>query len=453
MKSQKNKTNIGTISCVTVAAMTCVGLTGCRTQAEDVMEPLKDGKYEEAVEVYDDADWSDKEKDKFKKQIREYLSQLVTDYAAGIITYEQAIDTISTISNMQIHKMDEDVATASGEIATMYASKTAYDNGLKQMDNGNYDIAIEYFKKVIETDCNYETAKSKISESEVLYYSKIKTQMLEEAETFVEAGDYISALNKIDNFMNTNGKDTDIERTYDEYVDAYISVITKQVDDLIANKDYIGAFEVVRIAQEEITLEELVDLKTTIEDEYILMITEKVETLIGSKEYLQAIDILNNAQEIVTSEKFTELMATIEAEKPVYLSDLKYQSSNQFELINDGENVIDTLGNIYTPNSNLYEMTNSHDGWSEYKGNVDYYLGYSYNKMCFKLAVDDVSTDISSVMTIYGDDIVLYTINLDRKTIPTEIVLDVSNVNYLSMNMEGAEDGSVTAIISEGYFE
>lgn len=110
MKTFKNKNNLGKISCITMAAVTCVSLTGCRTKAEDIMTPLKNGKYEEAASKYDEADWSDNEKEEFKKQLREYLSQIVTDYAAGTMTYEDAKSTIATISDMQVQKMDEDVA-------------------------------------------------------------------------------------------------------------------------------------------------------------------------------------------------------------------------------------------------------------------------------------------------------------------------------------------------------
>ena len=206
-------------------------------------------------------------------------------------------------------------------------------------------------------------------------------------------------------------------------------------------------------ASATIECDEFSALYEKIKSDYVLIIKEKVEDLINNEDYLQAINILNNAQEIVDSEEFAELKTRIEQEKPVYLSDLKYQTSNQFELIEEGEVITDTIGNTYTPNGNLYEMTNSNDGWNENNGSVEYYLGYSYSKMYFKVAVDDISSNISSVMTIYGDDVALYTLNLDRKTVPTEVVIDVSNVNYLSINLAGASDGNITAIIFDGYLE
>ena len=40
MKTINNKKNLGKISCITMVAMTCAGLTGCGTKAEDVMKPF-----------------------------------------------------------------------------------------------------------------------------------------------------------------------------------------------------------------------------------------------------------------------------------------------------------------------------------------------------------------------------------------------------------------------------
>lgn len=396
----------------------------------------------------------DKEKEEFKKQINDYLSQIVTDYAAENITYEEARDIVGTISDMQINNMDEDIAVASGSLSTLKASKTAYKNGIIQMEKENYIGAMEYFEAVIETDINYEDANKKLVEAGTLQYNKIKEEMLAEAENFIKNTDYKSAFDLIENFKNENNiVDEDLDKIHDAYIKDYIKIVTGKVDDLIANKDFITAFDVVSNASATIECDEFSALYEKIKSDYVLIIKEKVEDLINNEDYLQAINILNNAQEIVDSEEFAELKTRIEQEKPVYLSDLKYQTSNQFELIEEGEVITDTIGNTYTPNGNLYEMTNSNDGWNENNGSVEYYLGYSYSKMYFKVAVDDISSNISSVMTIYGDDVALYTLNLDRKTVPTEVVIDVSNVNYLSINLAGASDGNITAIIFDGYLE
>ena len=438
-----------------MATMTCVGLTGCGTKAEDVMNPLKNGKYEDAIDKYNDADFSDKEKKEFKNQVKKYLDDIVEDYAEGEITYEEVQKAITAISDMQIHKMDENIATTSSSISRLYASKTAYEDGLSQFNEGKYELAISSFSKVVEEDIYYEDAVKKQEEAKQLQYEMIKSEMISKVDEYIANEDFASAFNEIESFMENNDVDDNaLNKKYNEYVEKYVKLITDKVNTLKEKKDYTTALTTVKDAMEIMEVEEFNILYKELEYQYVVLIKEKVESLINDKEYLLAIQIINNAKSVVENGDFTELLERIEKEKPIYLSDLKYQTSSRYALIKEGEKVKDTIGNEYTPNGNLYEMSNYDDGWSEYEGSVEYYLGYSYDKLNLTLAVDDTSDNVSSVFTIYGDNVVLYKINLNRKTVPTDISINVSNVNYLSIKMSGiTDDGTVTAIISNGHFE
>lgn len=453
MKKRYIAKSFGKVSCITMAAVSCIGLTGCGVKPKEVISDLKNQKYEEALAKYKDNDWSDKKMKELKSELSDYLAQIVTDYAADKITYEQVTDTVATISNMQISDTDEDIALTSASIKALYSSKQAYKAGIEWMEKKVYAEAIECFGRVIEDDCNYESAKEKIAEATKLKYEKEKTDMYKSVEDYLKAGDYASAISSIETFKKSlKEEDAEVNKFYEDCVKEFIDGITKKVDEALKKKDYKEAFDNILDAQKIIVNDEIKAIYEKIKNEYVTMITEKVEALINEKEYMQAINILNNT--LISFEEFGTLMERINQEKPVYLSELKYQSSSQYQQITEGEGVTDTLGNKYMPDGNLYEMTNTDDGWNEHQGNVDYYLGYGYNKIHFNVAVDDVSNDISSVLTVYGDDVVLYTLNLNRKTVPTEVVIDVSKVNYLSIKMSGvSDDGSVVAIISNGYFE
>lgn len=439
-----------------MATMTCVGLTGCGTQAEDVMKPLKNGNYADAIYKYNGADFSDKEKKEFKDQVKKYLNDIVEDYAEGKITYEEVQKAISVISDMQINKMDENIATASASVTRLYASKTAYEEGLSKFNEGKYELAIDSFSKVVEEDIYYEDAVIKQEEAKQIQYEMRKADMIAEVDKYIANEDYVSAFNVIESFIENNDVDDKaLEKKYNEYIDKYVQKITDKVNTLKNNKDYVTALTTVRDAMEVVEVESLNVLCKELERQYVALIKEKAESLIEDKEYLLALQIIDNAKAVVENGDFTKLIERIEKEKPIYLADIKYQTSSGYALIKAGENVKDTLGNEYTPNGNLFEMSNTEDDWSgESVGSVEYYLGYSYDKFNLTIAVDDVSDNISSVFTIYGDNIALYKINLNRKTVPTDISIDVSNVNYLSIKMSGAtDDGTVTAILSNGYFE
>lgn len=459
MKIPNSKKNLRKLSCATVVAMTFVGLTGCRTQVKDVMKPLKDGNYEEAVSIFNEANWKDKEKNKFINEIKDYMSQLVSDYASGSITYEEVIEVMGTIADMQIEEIEEDFATSSGAISALRTSKIAYEDAMEMFEAGNYIGAISNFEEVIEKDVNHEDAQKKIPEAKELQYEKIKKDMLKIAEQFISAGDYISAIDKIKEFKRANAKDdADLDKIYRKYVEDYVTEITNKVNSYIKNKMYLTALNTANSAKNEINNEALSEVYLKAETEYVRMITEKVEGLVKEKDYLKAIEVLTEAEENVKCEKFTELMKKIEEEKPTYLSDLKFQNSSRFELIDTGEEIKDSIGNCYKPNGNLFEISNYINSWTgEIPGYVEYYLGYSYNNLHFNLAVDDTSGDVSTVLNVYGDGVVLHSINIDRKTVPTQIDIDISKVEYLTIKLEGNtgdwNDAEFFAIISDGYLE
>lgn len=459
MKIPNSKKNLRKLSCATVVAMTFVGLTGCRTQVKDVMKPLKDGNYEEAVSIFNEANWKDKEKNKFINEIKDYMSQIVSDYASGSITYEKVVEIMGSIADMQITEIEEDFATASGAISALRTSKIAYEDAMEMFEAGNYIDAIDCFKKVIENDGNYEAARNKITEAEELEYNKVKKNVLNIIENLIDSGDYLSAIEKIERFRKLyNKEDVQMDKLYDTYVERYVTQITTKVDNYIKNNMYSEALETVRDAKDEVSNEDLSELYSKTETEYIQIITEKVEGLIKDKDYLEAIEVLKDGKKHANCEKFTELMTRIEAEKPTYLSELEYENSNQFEKIITKTPINDTIGNSYTSDGNLYEITCTRDPWvdGEEIGVAEYNLGCLYSKLYFKIAVDDVSDDICSALTVFGDEVELYRIDLDRKTMPTEIIIDVSNVNDISIQLavtSSEYSKEMTAIISDGYLE
>ncbi|MGN0375548.1 MAG: NPCBM/NEW2 domain-containing protein [Butyrivibrio sp.] len=404
------KNSIGRLSCVTAAAVGCVGLVGCQTKAKDVITPLEKGEYNEAVSIYNEAELSDKEKESLIEQLREKLSKIVEEYAADDLIYDDVQSTISAISSMQISELSGDVATASGKITALYKSKEAYKSGLNLFEKKDYEGAIASFEAVVKDDVNYEAATDKIEEAKNAIYNSLKEGMLENVDGFLKNGDYASALNEIEAFDGDeqyNINDNELDKLYNGYV-----------------------------------------------KEYKNLITEKVEKLLEDKNYLTAIKILNDAQAVIDCTEFNELREKVMEEKPVYLCDLKYQTSTRFEVKNEGDVITDTIGNTYSVSNNLYEMSNYQDGWTDEEvGSVEYYVGYAYSKLHGIIAIDDTSSDINSVLTVYGDDAILYTLNLNRKTVPTEIDIDISNINYLKITLSGAVDGTMTVIMSDFTFE
>ncbi len=235
---------------------------------------------------------------------------------------------------------------------------------------------------------------------------KIKEQALANAEGYAKQNNFENALNVLEEYRNTYGKtDLDIEAKYLDYTNAYVNFIC-----------------------------------------------EKVEALRKEKKYQQALTMLKNASEIVSSPTFDELAKNIENEKPIYLTEVKCQNKDNYEQVAEGTEVEDTLGNKYQY-GNLYRIF-THFAHSRYNnGRADYYIGYSYEKLCGFIAVEDSGDNISAKFSILGDGVVLYSIDVTRLTAPVPLEVDVSNVNIVTIKLDSYDQGKLQVLLSDFYFE
>lgn len=71
------------------------------------------------------------------------------------------------------------------------------------------------------------------------------------------------------------------------------------------------------------------------------------------------------------------------------------------------------------------------------------------------VSVDDISDqNHECTLKIEGDGVTLFSLVLNRKTIPTKVDIDVSNVNYLKFTLtDSSEGGHIYAILSDFRFQ
>lgn len=152
----------------------------------------------------------------------------------------------------------------------------------------------------------------------------------------------------------------------------------------------------------------------------------------------------------VMEETQTEPATEEETEKEVELSSMKLvNSSDRYTLVESGS-YMDSLGNEYYSGNLFYLSTYGQSAWGEYGysdnycGFGEYYLGRGYKTLKGTLAVSDSTSneDVSARLEIYGDNRVLAYYDMNRKTRPFEIELDISHVDYLQFNLVfRTEDG------------
>lgn len=420
-----------TIALTTVAAIASLTLSGCSSNVDTIDKLIDEAKYDEALTTF--SEWKDmkpEEKEALIERMKENLAQSLEKYALEQITYDEATALIDTVSSLYISELDEDITQVSVEIKALSESKQSYKQGLSAYDSKDYLNAIVQFNNVLENDCNYENATAKAEEAIIAYTNSITAQV----DALLKQGDYQGAAQALDQ-INENVTKANLKSS--ATINESISTLSKktavsQGEDYAEKKDYESALKVLNDYRNEYSEEdaEINKLHDEYADQYVDFIVKKVEALRKDKNYLKALEMLDNAVEIVNAPEFATLIDKINKEKPTYLCDVLYQNSDRYELLSEGEPVMDTIGNTYEP-GNLFEISSSESGWSNYDGYADYYLGYKYNKLQGVIAVDNQSVEANCTLYIEGDGVVLETLEFNRLSVPTPIDIDISSVNVL----------------------
>ena len=439
-------------------AIAYLGLSGCASNFDKVTKYIDEANYEEALLVMADWNLSADDRSVLVSQIKVQLTDILDKYAFDQITYEKASAAIVTINSMNLSELDTDIAIIYAEIEVLHESKQAYTNGMTNYNNKNYLDAIDYFAQVIELDCNYDDALNKITEALNLYTDLVVSQ----ARKMADNKEYEEAINLLNSkkmeMENSTEIDAQILLLQNEY-ESYLTQLAKnqainEAQTYAKQENYEDALITLNFFEESYGVNDS-EIKTMFDkyaEEYTLFIYDKAETLRINKKYLQALKMLENASLIVESVKFDSLITQINNEKPTYLCEVKCQNSDRYEQITEGEQLTDTLGNRYDV-GNLFEISSQDGGWSDdRKGYAEYYLGYKYDILHGVISVDDQSENVDCNIYIDGDGVVLYSITLNRLTVPTTIDIDVSAVNVLAIRSGDVETGVFYTILSDFYF-
>lgn len=229
------KNKIKGYAVLTTAALASLALTGCN-EAKKIDKYLADGDYSEALDCYEDSNLSEKEEDKLKEKLIERLKSVLDGYAAGEVKYKQAQKLVDTVVKMDMDAISDETADAVARLATLNASKTAYDEAGELYGNGSKLAAYKLYAKVVDEDCNYEKAQSNMKEIETEYVAELS----QKAEEEVEKGNYVSACTMIQNAIAESGIKA-LENELGKILDLSRQKVFEKADRFVENDDFYNA--------------------------------------------------------------------------------------------------------------------------------------------------------------------------------------------------------------------
>ncbi|MBQ8921907.1 MAG: hypothetical protein IJ060_07080 [Oscillospiraceae bacterium] len=448
------------ISAIVASATLAVGMVSCgdssssvSTRVSRVLKHIDAGEYDEAYSYVNEHELKDKEKTELANELKTRIDNAIAAYAEGAedADYNSTYNLISCAQRMNLPDLIEPLAEASTKLSALYNSKTSFESGKSYYESGDYLRAIQQLSNVTEDDTvNYEQAKTMMDDS----LSKYKTELEEEVKRYTDAGNYDEALEVLKNRKYAADGNEDAVKIIDQMIaDIGVDGVLDKAQKLLDDGDLNGALEAVEEFENDYDIEDsrLTEFTDHAKSDYIEIVLRKANELTEQKNYIAALNMIKSAKEVVSDSRLDDLEKKIMELKPTYLYDLTLTNSNRFEVLDTGDAPVDTVGNSY-PVGNLFTISSSNDGWSTEIGSAEYNLSYRYDTLSGTIAVHNDSSEATGVLKIIGDDVTLYSLNLQRALTPTSFSIDVSSVNWLKITIEDPQNGQIIAILSDFQF-
>lgn len=408
-----------------------------------IIKALNNENYSEAVAVYN-ANLNGEASRVLLSNLESRLDKVKEDFTAGTIEYSVADMEVSTIEKMRINDADfnKKVADVREYISALNTSRTAFNSAKTMADKADYAGAIENYRKVIEADPNYETAKTNLASAIEGY----RTQVLQKAADYVSQGSYAKAIAELEASLKVLPDDAKISEQIEVYTkeakDQSKSDSISTAKSYADAADYESAIKTLQMALESAPGD--VDITTdlqTYSDKYVESIISQVDGFTAKKNYTSAIDLLEKALTVLPgNDKLTQKLETVNASQPISLTSLT-PINGGWSHWNDGT-PIDPFGTTHTQISN-YLILAGETGSYATTGYAEYRLYGKYKTLSGSLISHaDIGEKGYSQVKIYADDKLVYTSpNIERKT-------DVVN---FEANVQGADYVKIEVLCDNGY--
>lgn len=315
----------------------------------------------------------------------------------------------TTSETADYSKFDEEQIASIISEADALAAEEDYEGALVKVQTG----LVTYPKSVELQD--------KANEYTEALNAQIKAKTLDEAKTFADSGDYVSAIALIKNTQETQGDDADYQTALNTYNNAYKAEMIASADALAAEGNYVEA--IARITEAGAIIGEDTDLSNksqTYEDEYVKGIVSQVDEYIKTKDYDAATTTVNEALKVFPdNEILLERSAALKNSKPKSLLSVcpPYQTAGYY-----AEKTYSMTGNVYTNGFHL----------DDNNGGVAYFnLNQEYSLMSFDIGHRDGKDLKTGYYYFYLDGELVQTLTLDPSMLVQHVDIPVDGVSQL----------------------
>lgn len=452
--------------------------------AREVMEQLDKGKYDKALKIYqNDVSDSTIHNALFKYLLDDELSDKLKAYTEGTLKYEEALPYLLAVVNMEViddagsrlaeaisgrceaiinaysggtlsfEAAEEElcfteeyesligitaVTEKHNELIALNKSKENFESGERYFTSGDYEDAIEYFGRVSENSAYYEQAQTMIASA----ISQYRAEMLDNARSRVQAGDYVGAIALLETALDVISEDAEIAAAIDAYRSEYFATVKNDAltrsTNLSADGDFVEAMNILRNALDIVGDDaELQRAYDSCVSSYVEHVTYEVNAILD-EDWNAAHELIAEAlNNLPSNGQLIELNQEVMRVQPIELNALTVVDSKGLAFAEGFDGIADSYGNIYY-NSTPYLWTDYHDG----ELYVMYNLSTNFTSFSCTIAPhNDFDSGEKACVVIFLDDEKVFEKAMTKTTAPFKVELDVSDSTLLKIYFVYEEGG------------
>lgn len=396
---------------------------------QKLLRALDEEDYDTALRIYNE-ELEGEKSDALVNKLTERLAKVREDFTSGAIDYNTAKLELSAVRNMNLPEIADILSETESYVNSLNGSRTAFSTAETMLASGNYTGALEQYALVLEIDENYETALSRSKEAADAYCQ----EALSKADAYAQEelySDAISVLHQALTVLPEDARLTEKLRIYeDDEAEQQKAEVLKTAEDYAKNAEYENAMKTIQKAENYADDPQLKAAYQKYCNEYVTKITAEADELIAQKDYNGAISLLKKALTVVPDNTvLSEKLQNAEERKPVSIVTLTEINRLDWDDWNSGSPT-DPFGNDYSF-ANNYCIVEIY----ERKAYIEYRLYGEYNTITGTIApYTSMEEGDTGYIQIFADEELVYTSpEIRRKTDAFDFSVDIGNADYIKI--------------------
>lgn len=279
--------------------------------ADKVNTYLENGNAHQAIEYYNENNFSEENKGKVDIIIENYINDLKTGFENNTITAEDCIELLNIIKEINNNAITQKAIEAILNIETEDAGNAALSMATEYFNEKNYKEALKTIKGISKNYSGYDKLKG--------IYEKSRDEVKKQTDTPATVEDYIESIEILDECIEGSDDEVLIEEKeqlteeFEEQKEVYETIV--EASESFEEKSFKDTFDAIdNKIKKYPDNKNLKKAEAFFKNAYIMKVSEEIITYSENEDYVNAQQTINNAINNYKCPEFQDILEQINAE-------------------------------------------------------------------------------------------------------------------------------------------